>query len=68
MTFLNVFFLIHAIFNLIYSFETTSSALAFAFYILAKYPEIQKEIQNEIDLLDEKKVSIIIIYIFGLCI
>ncbi|XP_055948321.1 cytochrome P450 3A6-like isoform X2 [Argiope bruennichi] len=35
--------------------ETTSSSLAFAFYFLAKYPDFQKKIQEEIDLLLEKE-------------
>ncbi|GBM07794.1 Cytochrome P450 3A41 [Araneus ventricosus] len=37
--------------------ETTSSSLAFAFYFLAKHPDFQKKIQDEIDLLIEKKLS-----------
>ncbi|GBO08495.1 hypothetical protein AVEN_59266-1 [Araneus ventricosus] len=44
-------------------FETTSSALAFAFYFLAKYPELQQKIQEEIDLLIEKEVRIFTIHI-----
>ncbi|GBM07777.1 Cytochrome P450 3A41 [Araneus ventricosus] len=36
-------------------FETTSSALAFAFYFLAKYQELQQKMQEEIDLLIEKE-------------
>ncbi|CAL1270231.1 unnamed protein product [Larinioides sclopetarius] len=36
-------------------FETTSSALAFTFYLLTKYPELQQKIQKEIDLLIEKE-------------
>ncbi|XP_055948406.1 cytochrome P450 3A41-like [Argiope bruennichi] len=36
-------------------FETTSSALAFSFYFLAKYPEYQQQIQKEIDFLIEQE-------------
>ncbi|CAL1270228.1 unnamed protein product [Larinioides sclopetarius] len=36
-------------------FETTSASLAYAFYFLAKYPEFQKKIQDEIDMQIEKE-------------
>ncbi|KAG8186469.1 hypothetical protein JTE90_009228 [Oedothorax gibbosus] len=36
-------------------YETTSSALAYFFHFLAKYPDLQKKIQAEIDQLMEKE-------------
>ncbi|GFY50946.1 cytochrome P450 3A8 [Trichonephila inaurata madagascariensis] len=45
----------NALIVLLAGYETTSSSLAYAFHFLAKYPDLQQKIQEEIDSLIEKE-------------
>jgi cytochrome P450 len=38
-------------------YETTSSALSFVTYLLATHPDVQKKLQEEIDVVFPNKVS-----------